>query len=101
MKMVDVTMVRIYLSEGQRDTSKAIEWFEKHADVRGFTVFRGIEGLGKHGTVHKASLLGLITELPIVIEFFDVPERVTEILEQLRSMVKADHIVMWSAKSGS
>jgi uncharacterized protein len=101
MNVVDITMVRVYLTESHKDVSKVISWFEIDANVRGFTVFRGIEGLGNHGEVHKASLLDLVVELPIVIEFFDTPERTTEILEQLRSLVKADHIVTWSAKSGS
>jgi len=101
MNMTDITMVRVYLTEGHKDVSKVIAWFETDAHVRGFTVFRGIEGLGNHGDVHKASLLDLVAELPIVIEFFDTPERTIELLEQLRSLVKADHIVTWSAKSGS
>ncbi len=101
MNMIDVTMVRIYLSEGHKDVSKAITWFENEANVRGFTVFRGVEGQGNHGRLHKASLIDLVAELPIVIEFFDTPERIEEKLEQLRSLVKPDHIVTWSAKSGS
>ncbi|OUR74150.1 hypothetical protein A9Q78_01580 [Methylophaga sp. 41_12_T18] len=101
MNMVDITMVRIYLTEGHADVNKVIKWFETTAKVRGFTIFRGVEGLGSHGTVYKASLLDLAVELPIVIEFFDAPERTTELLEQLRSLVKPDHIVTWSAKSGS
>ena len=101
MNMVDITMVRVYLTEGHNGVNKVISWFETDANVRGFTVFRGVEGLGSHGTVHKASLLDLAAALPIVIEFFDTPERTTEILEQLRSLVKPDHIVTWSAKSGS
>lgn len=99
MNTIDVTMVRVYLVEGRGDISHVIKWLQED-NVRGFTVFRGVEGQGSHGVLHKASLLDLSSELPIVIEFFDVPERVEQILEQLQGLIEADHIVSWSAKTG-
>ncbi len=99
MSRVDITMVRVYLAEGRDQVGKLLKWMEK-ADVRGFTVFRGVAGLGSDHRLHKASLLDLSSELPIVIEFFDTPQRVDEILQQLESMVKPDHIVSWPAQSG-
>ncbi len=99
MSRVDITMVRVYLAEGRDQVGKLLKWMEK-ADVRGFTVFRGVAGLGSDHKLHKASLLDLSSELPIVIEFFDTPQRVDEILQQLESMVKPDHIVSWPAQSG-
>ena len=99
MSRVDITMVRVYLAEGRDQVGKLLKWMEK-ADVRGFTVFRGVAGLGSDHKLHKASLLDLSSELPIVIEFFDTPQRVDEILKQLESMVKPDHIVSWPAQSG-
>lgn len=99
MSWVDVTMVRVYLAEGRDHISKILKWLEQ-SEVRGFTVFRGVAGLGSDHQLHKASLLDLSNELPIVIEFFDSPQRVTEIIEQLERMVKPDHIVSWPAQSG-
>lgn len=99
MNQVDVTMVRVYLAEGRDDVGQVLKWIGK-SEVRGFTVFRGVAGKGTDGQVHKASLLDLSSALPIVIEFFDEPERVQEIVEALQKMVKADHIVSWPAKSG-
>lgn len=100
MSMVDITMVRVYLAEGRSDLNKVEKWLQDKANVRGYTVFRGIAGVGSDGKKHTASLLDLSSELPIVIEFFDVPERIDHILENLQTLVKADRIVSWSARSG-
>jgi len=99
MSRVNITVVRLYLAEGRDNISKIISWMEKN-QLRGFTVFRGVAGFGGDKKLHKASLLDLSSELPIVIEFFDNPERVEEIIEQLESMVKPDHIVSWPAQAG-
>jgi len=100
MSMVDITMVRVYLAEGRSDLNEVEKWLQDKANVRGYTVFRGIAGVGSDGKKHTASLLDLSSELPIVIEFFDVPERIDHILENLQTLVKADRIVSWSARSG-
>ena len=63
-------------------------------------MFRGIAGLGAEHQLHKASLLDLSPELPLVVEFFDSPQKVEKIITQLESMVKPDHIVSWTAQSG-
>jgi len=94
-----VLMVRLYLAEGRDDIRKVFKWLETNK-MRGFTVFRGIAGLGNDGLVHKASLLDLSSELPMVIEFFDTPERVAELMPTLRALVKPDHIVSWTAQTG-
>jgi hypothetical protein len=98
MSRVDVTIVRVYLAEGRDHVGKILKWLEKET-VR-FTVFRGVAGLGSDNRLHKASLLDLSSELPVVIEFFDKPQRAEQIIEQLETMVKPDHIVTWQAQSG-
>jgi hypothetical protein len=94
-----VTMARIYLIEGRDDINKIIT---RLVDLKasGFTVFKGVAGLGSDHRLHKASLLALSSELPIIIEFFDKPERVTEIIEQLGDLVKPELVISWSAQSG-
>ncbi len=98
--MTDITMVRLYLAEGRDDINKLENWLQKEARVRGYTVFRGIAGLGSDGEKHTASLLDLSNELPVVIEFFDSPEHIKHVFEQLPSLVKAERIVSWPAKLG-
>ncbi|AFJ03293.1 hypothetical protein Q7C_2157 [Methylophaga frappieri] len=97
--MSDILMVRLYLADGRDDIRKLMKWLET-AQMRGFTVFRGVASLGRDGRVHKASLLDLSSELPMVIEFFDTPERVAELMPTLKTMIKPDHIVSWPAQTG-
>jgi hypothetical protein len=94
-----VTMVRIYLLEGRDDINKVITRLIE-VNARGFTVFKGVAGLGTDHRLHKASLLALSSELPIIVEFFDAPDRVKEIIEQLGDLVKPDLVVSWPAQTG-
>tara|TARA_R110002049_G_scaffold159930_2_gene324968 strand:- start:1662 stop:1946 length:285 start_codon:yes stop_codon:yes gene_type:complete len=93
-------MVRIYLSEGRDHYERLVNWLHADNQVRGVSVFRAIEGFGEDRKMRRSSLMDLSLELPVVIEFFDTPEIIAGVLEQVQTMVKADHIVTWSAQSG-
>ena len=67
--------------------------------VKGVTVFRGISGFGKSGTLHTAKLVDLSFDLPLVIEFFDEPERIAEVLERLGEKIEPVHVISWPAKT--
>lgn len=66
--------------------------------VRGVTVFRGISGFGNKGKIHSSSLLDLATDLPVVVEFFDEPDKVDSIIDHLNQIVKPGHLVSWPAQ---
>jgi len=91
-----VTMVRIYLDE-QR-LKPVLERLHDQEKVRGVTVFRGIAGFGKSGSYHSATLLDLGSSLPVVVEFFDTPEKVVTILQHLHGSIEPGHIVQWQAE---
>ncbi len=97
MKMVEVTMVRIYLSEQKSHLDNLMKRLHDWEKVRGVTVFRGISGFGESGQLHSAALVDLSLDLPLVVEFFDEPARVERILEHLNSEVKPRHVVKWTA----
>lgn len=97
MNSTEVTMVRIYLTEAEGRLSKLITKLHDVEKVRGVTVFRGISGFGKSGKVHSSTLLDLSMDLPVVIEFFDTPDKVESILEHLNEVLEPGHIVSWSA----
>lgn len=97
MNSTEVTMVRIYLTEAEGRLSKLITKLHDVEKVRGVTVFRGISGFGKSGKVHSSTLLDLSMDLPVVIEFFDTPDKVESILEHLNEILEPGHIVSWSA----
>jgi PII-like signaling protein len=98
MKTSEVTMVRIYLTEGEPLYKQLFSRLHDEEKVRGVTVFRGVTGFGRSGQVHAAALLDLAFDLPLVIEFFDEPAKVRRILSHLRDILPPGHVVSWNAK---
>jgi len=96
MKKQDITYVQIYLTEGQGRMEKLLARLHDEEQVQGVTVFRGISGFGKSGKLHSSSLLDMSLDLPLVVEFFDVPEKIDRILEHIRKDIKPGHIISWS-----
>ncbi|MFV1974095.1 MAG: DUF190 domain-containing protein [Thiohalobacterales bacterium] len=96
MNRLDITFVRIYLTEGEKRMEPLLKRLHDEEQVQGVTVFRGISGFGKSGKLHSSSLLDMSLDLPLVIEFFDVPEKVDAILEHIRQDVEPGHIVSWA-----
>lgn len=98
MSFIKVTMVRVYLTEAEGRLGELMKKLHDEEKVRGVTVFRGISGFGKSGKVHSSTLLDLSMDLPVVIEFFDTPEKVDEILRHLQEVLEPGHIVSWPAE---
>ncbi len=98
MKTNEVTMVRVYLTEGEAQLQSLLKRLQKWEKLRGVTVFRGIAGYGNSGTIHDAGLIDLALDLPLVLEFFDEPEKVATIVDHLNDHFKPGHIVTWPAR---
>jgi uncharacterized protein len=98
MKHSDVTVVRIYLTEGERLMKAILAKLHDEEKVRGVTVFRGISGFGRSGVVHSAALLDLSLDLPVVIEFFDAPDKVRRIQSHLKELLPPGHVISWPAQ---
>ena len=99
--MQDVTVVRIYLNEGEGQLKGLLKRLHDWEKVKGMTVFRGISGFGDSGVLHDMSLIDLSLNLPVIIEFFDTPEKVEAVLIHLDSEIKPGHMVKWSAQVNS
>ncbi len=97
MKLIDVTMVRVYLTEADKRLEPLLAKLHDEEKVRGVTVFRGISGFGRSGVMHSSSLLDLSLDLPVVVEFFDTPDRVDAICSHLKTIMEPGHVVCWSA----
>lgn len=97
MSTIDVRCVRVYLTE-QDKYQRLLARLHDVEKVRGVTVFRGISGFGRDGHMYSSHLIDTALDLPIVIEFFDVPERVETIVAHLRELVPPGHIVSWAAR---
>ncbi len=98
MTMKEVSVVRIYLTEGQSQLKTLLKKLRDWGQLRGVTVFRGISGFGDSGVLHNAGIIDMMDELPLVVEFFDDPDKVEEIIKQVNSEIKPGHILTWSAK---
>lgn len=91
-------IARIYLNEGERHLDILIKQLRDWEKLRGVTVFRGIAGYGDSGVIHGSGVIDFSLELPVVVEFFDTPDKVQAIVDHLNNTIKPGHIVMWSAK---
>lgn len=98
MKTTEVTMVRIYLTEGQHQFQRLMQILHDEQKVRGVTAFRGIAGFGQSGRMHSSTLIDLSLDLPLILEFFDEPAKVASVLEHLNSLLRPGHIVSWPAQ---
>lgn len=98
MSETDVLIVRVYLHEAKSNMEELLKYLHDESKVHGVTVFRGITGFGTSGEYHSSKLIDMSLDLPIVIEFFDEPEKVNDIIEELNKQIKPGHIVYWPAK---
>ncbi|MFN8233069.1 MAG: DUF190 domain-containing protein [Actinomycetota bacterium] len=85
------TLLRIFVGESDRWQGRplyeAIVELVRERGLAGATVLRGIEGFGATSRIHTTRILRLSTDLPVVIELVDEPERIEEILPALDGMV--------------
>jgi PII-like signaling protein len=88
--MKDVTtakLLRIHI--GEMDRARHRPLFEvlvaeaREAGLSGATVLRGIESYGASSVVHRARLVELSEDLPIVVEMVDTEEKIRAFLERV------------------
>ena len=88
-------MVRVYLSEADHEMKPLLKCLHDELKVRGVTVTRGIVGYGASGVVHQASLADLSLDLPLMLEFFDLPEKAQRAIKRIADFVEPGHVVSW------
>ncbi len=83
--------VRIYLGERDHHAGQplytAIVHAARRAGLGGATVLKGIEGFGAHSVVHAARIVDMSSDLPIVIELVDDPEKIRPFIATLKEML--------------
>jgi PII-like signaling protein len=91
-------LLRVFIGESDRLEGKplyeAIVQKTRELGLAGATVLRGTEGFGANSVVHKAHLLEMSTDLPIVIEIVDAHDKINLLLPHLQSMVREGMITM-------
>jgi PII-like signaling protein len=98
MKHQEVTVVRLYLNEGEAQLNNLLKRLHDWEHVCGVTVFRGIAGFGPGGELHTGKLLDLSLNLPLVVEFFDEPDKAEAVMEHLQAEIKPGHMLSWRAR---
>ena len=98
MNMHEVTIVRIYLTEGETQLKSLMKRLRDWEKLRGLTVFRGVSGFGESGVIHGSNIVDLSLHMPIVVEFFDEDEKINIILEHIGDQIKPGHMLKWSAQ---
>lgn len=99
MATQSITVARIYLREGEHLLAKVIKFLHEQEKVSGVTVFNGVMGFGPDGEIRTSHLVELSLDLPLVVEFYDVPERVENIIAHLQTQLGISHVVSWPALS--
>ncbi|MCB1116552.1 MAG: DUF190 domain-containing protein [Chlamydiia bacterium] len=89
---MNIEMVRIYLKESEHHVHGIMKILRERKIKHGVAL-RAIEG--EKGSAH---LMGVSLDLPIVIEFFDIPEKVQEVLPKVRELVQEGHIIKHSGE---
>ena len=97
MNTKEIIMVHVYLTEGDKLLNRLMQVLHDNEKVAGVTVFRGITGFGRKGHVHSSTLIDVSLDLPLVIEFFDAPDKISTIIEHLQEFIEPGHLVSWSA----
>jgi PII-like signaling protein len=92
-------LLRIFIGESDKSDAgqplyQAIVQKARELGLAGATVLRGSEGFGAKSVIHKAKLLEMSSDLPIVIEIVDAKEKIELLLPDLEQAVKEGMITM-------
>ena len=93
-----IKVVRVHLMESEHHLNKALKVLHNDVKIQHVTVFRGIEGFEKGGTVHTSEFLSLSLNLPLVIEFFDTPEKAEEAEKKIKEVMGEGHLYSFNAE---
>ena len=89
----EATLLRIFVGEGDHYKGnplfEAIVTAAKELGLAGATVLRGVEGFGRSKIIHRARLLRLSEELPLVIEVVDTEARLDPLVERVDEMLES------------
>ncbi len=85
-------LLRIFIGESdRRDGIPLYEWVVRKArecGLAGATVLRGLEGFGAHSRLHTAKVLRLSTDLPIIVEIVDSPQKIDGFLPEIDAAIR-------------
>lgn len=84
-------LMRVFVSEADKTDGKAL--YEvllktlRTEKIAGATVLRGIAGFGAKSHLHKANILSLSQDLPIIIEVIDTQDNLDRVLPKIEEIL--------------
>ncbi|HEX3998845.1 MAG TPA: DUF190 domain-containing protein [Pirellulales bacterium] len=91
-------LLRVFVGDSDRYEGKplyeAIVQKARDVGLAGATVLRGCEGFGANSIVHTSTVLGMSTDLPIIVEIVDEEQKIKLLLPHLETMVQEGMITM-------
>lgn len=96
--MKEIQIARVYMLESEHHLERVLKLLHDEIKMHHVTVFRGVEGFEKGGEIHTSKLLSLSLSLPLVVEFFDTPDKVAKALDPIKTIIENCHIVILNAQ---
>jgi len=94
--------MRIYVGEEDvwehRPLYEALVFKAREEGLAGATVFRSPMGFGANSRIHTAKILNLSTDLPVVVELVDSPEKIQAFQPKLSEMIKGGMVTLEDVK---
>ena len=85
-------LLRIFVGELDTHEGRPVyQWLIEEArrqGLAGATAMRGLEGFGIHHQLHKAKVLELSVDLPVVVEIIDTEDKIEAFLPAVDAAVK-------------
>ena len=95
---LEATLLRIFIGDadrhGHQPLYEAIVMKARELHLAGATVLKSPMGFGKNSHIHTAKILQLSTDLPLVIEIVDLPEKIAAFLPVLDEMMDGGLVTM-------
>jgi len=91
-------LLRIFI--GEKDSHdglplyKAITNICYYNEIAGVTVFRGIYGYGANSIIHSSRTIAMSSDLPIVVEIVDTPEKIDCVLPDIEKIMQGGMITV-------
>jgi hypothetical protein len=91
-------LLRVFIGDSDKFQNKPLHeqivQKVRELGLGGATVLRGSQGFGARSVIHRAGLLEMSTDLPIVIEIVDSEDKIKVLLPHLETMVQEGMITM-------
>ena len=95
-------LLRIFIGEDNKHGRTPLyEWIVQQARSQGMagaTVLRGILGYGANSRIRTTKILSLSTDLPVVVEIVDTPEKIESFLKVIDPAIPIGMVTVEKAR---